>query len=207
MKNKALAENGFLYKFLAKPADRYMTAFGVTLFMLVVATVLSFFLPAAVYLSIMFAPGVSIALFGGTLPRRHWTYGLNTNQRLAIERYESCDEETKKLFPADFVKTVRNAKGSGPNEDSYGSDTHLLAAAAEKIVKAAAARKAALNVRDDNVEVALEMMRQSVESLELDTAVRQEVESTEQMPKTLKKMVGRKVVEIPNPLYNRVQDR
>jgi hypothetical protein len=27
------------------------------------------------------------------------------------------------------------------------------------------------------------------------------------MPKTLKKMVGRKVVEVPNPLYGKVQDR
>ena len=206
MKNSSLAEGGKMYALLHRPVDRLMVSFSLTLVMLVVATVLSFFVPTAVYLTVLFAPGIFLFAFGGIPTRKHWSYGLNTNQKLAIERYLSCDEETKKLFPADFINTVRNAKGSGPNEDSRGSDTYLLAKAAQDIVTAAQLRKEALNVRDDKVEVALEVMRQNVESLNYDTAVLVEVESAGQ-PKTLKKMVGRKVIEVPNPLYGKVQDR
>jgi hypothetical protein len=182
-----------------------MASFCLTLVMLVVATALSFFVPTAVYLAVLFGPGVLLFTFGGLPTRKHWSYGLTTNQQLAIERYYSADAETQKLFPANFVETVRNAKaGSGGTKNN---DQYLLAVAAQDILTAAQKRKETLSIRDDKVEVALEVMRQNVEALELDTTARQEVASVGETPKTIKKMVGRKVVEIPNPLYGRMQDR
>jgi hypothetical protein len=205
MKNSSFAEGGYMYNVLHRPVDRLMASFCLTLVMLVVATVLSFFVPTAVYLAVLFGPGAFLFAFGGLPTRRHWSYGLTTNQKLAIERYYSADDETRKLFPADFVETVRNAKaGSGGTKNN---DQYLLAAAAEKILTTAQKRKETLNIRDDKVEVALEFIRQNVEALELDTTARQEVASVGEMPKTAKKMIGRKVVEVPNPLYGRVQDR
>jgi hypothetical protein len=182
-----------------------MLSFGLTLLMLIVATIVSIFVPHAtvLYLAIMFGPGVALLTFGGILPRKHWTYGLSANQRLAIERYRHADEETKRLFPENFEQTVRNAKGlDNHGSDGIGSDRYKLAKAADDIITAQRRKREALGVaEDDAVTVALTVMSQNVEALELDANA---LEPT--MPKTIRKMVGRKIVEVPNPLY-RPQDR
>lgn len=204
MKNKTLAEGGFAYKMLHHHSDRLLTSFGLTLIMLIVATAASFFIPAAFYLPILFGPGAALYLFGGKLTRKHSYYGLSTNQRLAIERYESADEETQKMFPQGFVETVRNAKTLGPNTDGRGSDAYRLSVMAQKIIDAQAKRREASGMAvDDDVEVALQFMQQNIEAVESDTKLIKEVYG----PPTIKKMVGRKVVEMPNPLYGRVQDK
>lgn len=148
-------------KMLEKPSERFVISFIVTVFMLVMGFGLSFVLPAVIVIPLIFTPGVLVFAFGGMIPRRHWTYGLNTNQRLAIERYRNADEETKKYFPEGWEQTVRNAKGLG-----IGSDTYKLAKAAEDIISSSRRYQKKMDTGDDAVVVALTVIRQNKELLD-----------------------------------------
>lgn len=203
LKSKALANGGALHGALADTSSRLITSAVMTCIMLLVATGLSFFLPTALVLLVLFAPGVLTFALGGTLPKMHYAHNLSTNQRLAIERYMEADDETKKSFPKDWMNTVRSASTTGQMDEDY-----QLAAAAEKLVNVAKKRQQALKIGNDKVEVALLVLTENIESLERDAESRSEVFSE---PKTMKKMVGRQVVEVPIPERlrgrGRVQDR
>lgn len=162
-------------KYLEKPADRLVASIIVTVAMLLVATAVSFVLPLWAVLVVLFGPGVLTFSLGGVVVKRQWDYNLSTNQRLAIERYRDADSDTKKMFPADWEKTVRNARGLGPGTDGIGSDRYKLAAAAERIVKAADKRNKSLNVGDDKVIVALKMLEENTDMLEREAKENKEI--------------------------------
>lgn len=170
LKSKALANGGALHNALADTSSRLITSAVMTCIMLLVATGLSFFLPTALVLMVLFAPGVLTFALGGTLPKMHYAHNLSTNQRLAIERYMNADEDTQKSFPKDWVNTVRSASTTGHMDEDY-----RLAAAAEKLVETAKKRQKALKVGNDKVEVALQMLTENTESLERDLESRNEV--------------------------------
>lgn len=162
-------------KYLDSPSDRLVSSIIVTVAMLLVATAVSFVAPLWVVLTVLFGPGILTFALGGLVVRKQWDYNLNTSQRLAIERYRNADDETKKLFPKDWEKTVRNAKGLGPNTDGRGSDTYRLAVAAGRIVNAARARQKSLNVGDDNVIVALKVLEENADMLEREAQENKEI--------------------------------
>lgn len=162
-------------KYLGAPSDRLIASIIVTVAMLLPATAVSFMAPLWVVLALIFGPGLLTFTLGGVVVRKQWDYNLNTSQRLAIERYRNADDETKKLFPKDWEKTVRNAKGLGPNTDGRGSDTYRLAVAAGRIVDAAKARQKSLNVGDDNVIVALKVLEENADMLEREAQENKEI--------------------------------
>lgn len=181
--SNSLQEGGGVYNALHDTSNRLITSAVMTCIMLLVATGLSFFLPTALVLGILAAPGLLTFTFGGMLVRSHPMYNLSTNQRLAIERYREADKETQKMFPKGWEETVRKASNSGHKSDAY-----QLAAAADKIIKVAQERNQSLNLRDDRVEVALTVLKENTESLEREVKSNQEIYAP-----TPKRMIGRKV--------------
>jgi hypothetical protein len=160
-------------KYLDSPSDRLVASIIVTVAMLLVATAVSFVAPLWVVLTVLFGPGILTFALGGTVVKKQWDYQLSTNQRLAIQRYRNADDETKKLFPKDWEKTVRNAsENSGRLKDN---DQYKLAAAAERIVSAAEARKKSLRIGDDKVIVALKMLEENSDMLEREVKENKEI--------------------------------
>lgn len=167
LKNEALGKDGVLYNALADTSSRLITSAVMTCIMLLVATGLSFFLPTALVLLVLFAPGVLTFALGGTLPKMHYAYNLTQNQRLAIEAYMESDETSRRDFPAGFIETVRKAKND--------KDQRQLCIAAQSIVKLQRERLDSMDIRDDKVSVALKVMGEKVQELENDIQSRKEV--------------------------------
>ena len=156
-------EDSIRYSWLKKPEDRWVTALMVAIVMVVVGACLSVVLPVWAVLTVIFAPAVVTGFFGQYLiPKDEFT-GLSTNQRLAIERYRSADEATKKLFPEGFEQTVRNATDTNGQKGYGDNDQYKLAVAAQRILDASKARNDALKVGDDAVIVALQMMTENAD--------------------------------------------
>jgi hypothetical protein len=170
IKSQKFAKDGSLYNALHDTSNRLITSAVITCIMLLVTTGLSFFLPTALVLTALFAPGVLTFALGGMPSRRHYLYQLSANQRLAIERYENADEDTKKSFPKDWVNTVRSASTTQQMDEDY-----RLAVAAQNLINASKKRQKALKVGNDKVLVALEVLAQNTESLERDADAHKEI--------------------------------
>jgi hypothetical protein len=202
VKSELFAEGGKLHGALHDTSNRVITSAVITCIMLLVATGLSFFLPMAIVLVALFAPGVLTFALGGIPSRRHYMYQLSTNQRLAIQRYMDADDETKKMFPRDWINTVRSASTTQKSNQQMDEDFDL-AVAAQKIIDVSKKRQKVLGTGNDKVVVALKMIEENVDMMQRDIKDREEVAEVDDMPKTVRRMVGRKIVEEPNPLYGR----
>lgn len=172
IKSDSLKEGGSMYGYLHEPSERIIASAMVTCVMMVIGAGLSFVLPLLATLAVIFGPGLLLFALGGTLTRSHYTYGLSTNQRLAIERYLSADTETKKLFPRHFVETVRAASTTERMDEDY-----QLAKAAEEIVTVAGKRRKALKLGDEKVGAALRIMTENVDMLQREVEARKEISS------------------------------